>query len=167
MPLEKNKWEIFLYFLIRHKQTGIKKPLLATLVDVTTMYCILIGLSYPQLVGLCYKLILEKSALFYRFHKSAGRYMRMLRRLVTLAFFLYYLRIVLNDSLNTVVESTYVEESLTELMFPIFGLCFKIERKRSLNHLTGYQLQAKASHITGGQILHKTKTRVIKFTAHV
>ena len=152
MPLMKNKWEIFPYFLIRHIKKGIKKQLLPFLVDITTMYCILVGLSYPQQVNLVHKLIQERSTLFYRFHKSAGHYMRWLRRLVTWVFFLYYLRIVLNDSLNTYVESTYVKDTWTNLKFPVFGLCFKIEGKDSLNGLTGHQLQAKehSKHITGG-----------------
>lgn len=151
MPFRKNKAKFSPYFLIRHQQAGIKKNLLSVLVDITTMYCILVGLSYPQMVGLVYKLALSKSQIFYRLNKQNGFrfYMRTLRRLVTLAFFLYYFRIVLCDSINGMVQSTYVNANLPKLMFPTFGLCFKINNKRSLNNLTGHELKALANNISG------------------
>ena len=149
VSFSKNKWKISIYFLVNHVKRGLKKNLLSVLVDITTMYCILVGLSYPQMVSLLYKLILNRSAFFYRFHKRACVYMRWLRRLVTLAFFLHYLRIVLSDSLNGMVQSTFVDENLGELAFPMFGLCFDIDSKKALNNLTGFELDALAVNISG------------------
>lgn len=156
-----NKWKIFIYFLERTRTLGKSTNHLAVMVNVTTMYSVLIGFDFSvaiSMIIMALKRVL-RFAKFYRMRKKSkifivykrySKYLFLLRLLLASIGFLYYLPYVYLDSINSKLFSSYIDTNLTSLYFPTVGLCFNYytPNQTILDNLTGYDLEEMTSNLT-------------------
>ena len=151
------KIKLFIYFSTRITETKKSNDSLGVGVNISTLYSILIGLSFPLILNLFYKLF-NRNSLFKSMKRTAFGYLSVLRILITLAFFIYYLRIVVSDSIYNQVYSFYIENQLDNLSFPVVGLCVKYMPNKTVpNDLTGHQLNELTSQLTVKSVIEKIK----------